>query len=227
MLVPYRAGVPMSRWPIANWIALGLIVLMFPLSTFMSERQALSLVLTGWRPAGLLGYMWLHAGMFHALGNMVFLWVFGNAVCAELGNWAYLPVYVALGVAAGGLHLLFSGAPVVGASGAINGIVGMFLVLYPINEITCFYWFGFWWGTFSISSYWLILLWFAFDILGAATGAQGVAYVAHIGGFLAGAGLAVLALKAGWMRMDQGERSLLDVLREAPAEAGSRRSPRR
>ena len=226
MLVPYRADVPMSRWPIANWVALGLIVLMFPLSMALSERQVLSLVLSGWSPAGLLGYMWLHAGAFHALGNMVFLWVFGNAVCAKLGNWVYLPVYVALGVAAGALHLLFSGAPVVGASGAINGIVGMFLVLYPINEITCFYWFGFWWGTFSISSYWLILLWFAFDILGAATGARGVAYMAHVGGFVAGAGLALLMLKSGWIRMDQDESSLLDVLRGRPVEATSWRSRR-
>ena len=96
MLIPYKVDVPMERLPIANWVALALIVAMFPLQVALGEG-VLAFVLNGWALSGLFGHMWLHAGIVHALGNMIFLWVFGNAVCAKVGNWAYLPIYVALG----------------------------------------------------------------------------------------------------------------------------------
>ena len=64
------------------------------------------------------------------------LWVFGNAICAKVGNIAYTIVYVALGLCSGVIHLLLDGDPAVGASGAINGVVAMFLVFYPLNTIS-------------------------------------------------------------------------------------------
>ena len=83
--------------------------------------------------------MFMHGGWMHLIGNMLFLWIFGNAVCAKIGNVRYLPIYLGLGIFAGLTHMIFQGGPVIGASGAINGVVGMFLVFFPENSITCFW----------------------------------------------------------------------------------------
>jgi len=88
----------------------------------------------------------------------------------------------------------------------------MYLVFFPENSISCFFWLLYRPVTFSISGYWMILLWFAFDIWGAMNGSQGVAYVAHVGGFLAGFSLAVLMLKTKWIVMERDEKSLLQML---------------
>lgn len=179
-----------------------------PLATF---------VLDGWRLKGLLGYMWLHGGLLHLLGNMWFLWVFGNAVCAKVGNLRYLLLYVLLGVAAGVAHLLTSSGTAVGASGAINGIVGMYLVLFPQNDITC-YWSPIiiYWRRFTLSSFWIILIWLSWDIIGAffLSSGSNVAYFAHLGGFGAGFAIAVLMCHRGWLRMERYERSLLQIWQE-------------
>ena len=88
----------------------------------------------------------------------------------------------------------------------------MYLVFFPENSISCFIFMFFRFFTFSVSGYWLILLWFIFDILGAMSGSSGVAYFAHIGGFLGGLGLAVLMLKNDWVVMQKDEKSLLQIL---------------
>jgi len=178
----------------------------------VSENTIYRFALKGWGLKGLLGYMWLHGGMFHLIGNLIFLWLFGNAVCSKIGNIFYLPVYIGLGVIAGVSHLLFTRGLVIGASGAINGIVGMYLVFFPENTVSCFLLLFFRPITFSVSGYWMILLWFAFDILGAISGGQGTAYFAHIGGFVAGFGFAILMLKRKWVVMERDEKSLLELL---------------
>jgi len=182
-------------------------------------------VLDGWKITGLFGHMWLHGGLFHLIGNLIFLWLFGNAVCSKIGNIFYLPAYVVLGLIAAVSHLIFIGGPMIGASGAINGIVGMYLVFFPENSISCFFFLFFHPVTFSISGYWMILLWFAFDIWGAVSGGQGVAYFAHIGGFAAGFGLAILMLKAKWVEMERDEKSILQMLGSdrKPAQTEQRR----
>lgn len=182
------------------------------------ERTMYRFALKGWEITGLLGHMWLHADIFHLIGNLLFLWIFGNAVCSKLGNIAYLPLYMGLGLAAGVSHLLFSDDLAVGASGAINGIVGMYLVFFPENVISCLWLFWFplmvrpFARTFTVRSFWMILLWFAFDIWGAVRGGQNVAYFAHIGGVVVGAALAVLMLKIKLVTMESYEKSLLQLI---------------
>lgn len=161
--------------------------------------------------------MWLHGSVLHLLGNMLFLWIFGNAICAKIGNIRYILAYIGLGLLAGISHLIFAGGSVLGASGAINGIVGMFLVLFPQNEITC-YWIFFMFGGFAkeinLSSAWMILFWLVFDILGAMGGGGSVAYFAHLGGFAGGVVLAILMLKLKMLTMERYEKSLLQIIDE-------------
>jgi len=180
--------------------------------------QVRPFILTGWTLRGFFGHIWLHGGIMHLLGNMLFLWIFGNAVCAKIGNFKYFPIYVGLGLIAGFSQLVFSGEGGLGASGAINGIVGMFLIFFPTNEITCYFIFLFFFRPiikeFSLSSYWMILFWVAFDIWGAMSGGGEIAYFAHLGGFVGGVGLAILMLKFKIVTMERYEKSLLQIIDE-------------
>ena len=183
------------------------------------DRQTLpgitgALMLDGWGVAGLFGYMWLHGGLWHLLGNMLFLWIFGNAVCAKVGNLQYVALYVLLGVAAGVAHVLSGGGTAVGASGAINGVVGMYLVLFPENDITCIFWFLLVIvRRFTVSSFWMIGFWLVWDVLGVFCGGAdaGIAYYAHVGGFASGFGVAWLMCYTGWVTMEVYEKSLLQM----------------
>ena len=171
---PYRVDVPFNYRPVVNWIVVVLVVLVFFVqitdSIQVSNREisqensiTLQYMLKGLSIKGLVGYMWLHGGLLHFGGNLIFLWLFGNAVCSKIGNLYYLPVYLFLGMMAGFTHLLFSDQAAIGASGAINGLVGMYLVFFPENSISCFFCFWFWFWRpiwFSVRSFWIILLWF-------------------------------------------------------------------
>jgi len=177
------------------------------------------LMLRGWSLTGLFGYMWLHGGLAHLLGNLLFLWVFGNAVCAKIGNLRYLFLYVLFGVAAGVVHLLGTRSAVVGASGALYGVIGMYLVLFYQNDVTCL--FGLWFivplyvRSFTVSGIWLILARLAWDILGAlAPGNSNVAYLAHLGGFGTGFAVALLLCAKGWIVMERYEKSLVQMWQE-------------
>lgn len=156
-------------------------------------------------PAGGPGFHWwqllssafLHGSWMHLIGNMLFLWIFGGAVEDRLGKPGYAAFYLGAAAAAGGLNLWVGGdAPMLGASGAITGVTGAFLVLFPQVHVRFVYWFIFI-GTLDVPALWVIALFFAKDLLflaldGAGTG--GVAYGAHIGGFLFGFGTAALLL---------------------------------
>jgi hypothetical protein len=133
-------------------------------------------------------------------------------------------IYLGLGIIAGITHLIFTGGSVLGASGAIYGIVGMYLAFFPENEITCYFVMWFFLNPyakeFCISSIWMILFWVVFDVWGAMKGGGGVAYFAHLGGFAAGFVLAIAMLKLKLVVMEEGyEKSLLQLIsgRKGPA----------
>ncbi len=225
LLVPYHADVVMERVPLANWVIMAVTVAVslwgfsapssFDTYSFLSEPTTFdAMVLTGWGVTGLFGHLFLHSNWLHLLGNMVFLFVFGNAICAKVGNLWFPFVYLGLGLIAAVTHLLFDGRPSLGASGAINGMVAMFLVYYPVNEVSFLWWFIIRAGTFAVSSAWAILMWFAFDLWGALGGGGNVAYVAHLGGFFAGFGLASALLLSDLVPTDRGEQSIYEALKE-------------
>jgi membrane associated rhomboid family serine protease len=139
--------------------------------------------------------MFIHGGWFHILGNMLFLWVFGDNVEDAIGHVAYLFFYLLAGIAAATAQILVdtnSGVPMVGASGAIAGVLGAYVVLYPRATIAAVIFPFFFWAL-PVPAFVLIGLWFFLQLLngaasiGTAVGAsEGVAWWAHIGGFLAG-----------------------------------------
>src|SRR5262249_28031129 len=155
---------------------------------------------------GYVGHVFVHGDVLHLLGNMLFLWVFGNAVCGKLGNGPYLALYFGLALCEGLISSTIDPRPAIGASGVIHGVVGMYLVWYSLNEISC--WFAYWFfsaagsGTIHVSSFWMILLWLAFDIWGALRGGGNIGYAAHLTGFVLGFGLAIVLLKMKWIEMD-------------------------
>ena len=152
--------------------------------------------------ATLFTSMFIHGGVLHILGNMVFLWVFGDNVESRLGHVPYLIFYLAGGVAAAFSQIAIdpqSLAPVVGASGALAAVLGAYFVLYPFNQIKTIVVFIFI-TVIRLPAVWLLCFWLVlqfFDgITSLAPGVRGggVAYWAHIGGFLAGM-LAIALLK--------------------------------
>ena len=219
MLVPYSTDVLIKRLPIGNLLLLLACIGTFGLQVagVVEINPAHPLVLHGWSPLGLVGHVFLHAGFFHLFFNMLYLWVFGNAVCEKIGSLRHLAVFLLCGVIAGAIHNVLDGTPAIGASGALNGLIGFYLVLYPVNRVHCFYW-VLRPGSVSLSGFWLILFWFVVDAWCAFSGTRnGIAYWAHVGGFLTGFWLAVLFLKVGWARMASYDNpTLVDVLRPHP-----------
>jgi len=143
----------------------------------------------------ILTAMFLHAGWMHILSNMVFLWAFGPALEDAMGGFRYLSFYLLSGLAASLLQIAAmhsSTVPNLGASGAIAGVMGAFLVTYPRDQIRAVLLFGWFARITLIPAALLIGLWFLiqlFSQIGAVADAQtaGVAYTAHVGGFIFGA----------------------------------------
>ena len=151
----------------------------------------------------------MHADWFHLIFNMVFLWTFGNALCSRVGPIAFLLIYLTCGVVSGGLQLLITGAVLVGASGAISGVIAFSLVLFPSARVKAIYFLGLFGGLFSVNVIWLACFWYARDVFSALrdffVGGSVVAYWAHVGGFLCGGILAAIALACGLFRSETGE----------------------
>ena len=202
LLIPYKLETTFTRVPYANAALIAVTsILYFLPEEILPSVDKRSLVLHNWEVSSLLGNMFLHGNFFHLIGNMLFLWIFGNAVCASVGNIAYIFLYLCLGVVAGVVHLVIDGRPAIGASGAINGIVGMAFVFFPRNKIHTWYFFAlpFIWlfkaGKFATKAYWLVLYWLIFDILGSIGSPDGIAHWMHIGGFAGGMIIAICALE--------------------------------
>ena len=152
-----------------------------------------------WVPRGVSVFtsMFLHTGWSHLLGNMLFLWIYGPNVEHAMGNGRFLGFYLLCGVVAllaQSLHDPSSAYPIVGASGAISGVLGAYLLLFPRANILTLVVLPFFFTTLRVSAMLLLPLWFAIQLVSdfAEHGGGAVAIRAHIGGFLAGMLLVVL-----------------------------------
>ncbi len=149
------------------------------------------------RGASVFTSMVLHTGWAHLLGNMLFLWIYGPNVEDAMGHWRFLGFYLLCGIVAVLAQSLSepnSAYPIIGASGAISGVLGAYLMLFPRANILTLVVLPFFFTTLRVSAMLLLPLWFAIQLLSdfALHGSGGVAIRAHIGGFLAGMLLVVL-----------------------------------
>jgi membrane associated rhomboid family serine protease/Flp pilus assembly protein TadD len=206
MLLPYGFEEPVRKHPRATYALIGLNTLLFLLIFFMgAEKRDFVFMQWGFIPDELsmlyplLTSMFLHGGWLHLIGNMYFLWIFGGALEDKLGGGKYIAFYLAAGIAGNLAHSLttpqfFSDIPCIGASGAISGILGAFMITAPYAKIKTAYFFvpvlRPLMGTIQLPALLFVGSWFLMQLLYAlsvsSVVAVGVAYWAHIGGFLLG-----------------------------------------
>ncbi|WP_445355167.1 rhomboid family intramembrane serine protease [Microbulbifer sp. EKSA008] len=161
------------------------------------SSNALGLIPADPSIAGAFGHMFLHGSWDHLIGNMVFLLLFGLSVELALGGVWFIGLYLVGGLAAAGLHVLVesgSHVPMVGASGAVSAIMGMFVAVYGVRRLRFFYTIGFMFGEFSAPALLVLPLWLGKEIFGYLYGDASIAYWAHTGGLLAGFALTLAVL---------------------------------
>jgi membrane associated rhomboid family serine protease len=187
--------------PIVNWTLIAICVAVFvfqitlspaQLEAFFMQYGAVPAEITGFRNLpSILTSMFLHGGIGHIFGNMVFLYVFGDNIEDAMGHVSYLLFYLLCGIAAALTQILLnpeSTIPMIGASGAISGVMGAYIVLFPHGKVRAIVFY-----TVMLVPAWIMIgVWFAlqlfsgFSTLGGPD-VGGVAFWAHVGGFVAGA----------------------------------------
>ena len=162
----------------------------------------------------LISSMFMHAGFMHIAGNMLFLWIFGDNLEDTFGHLGFLAFYLASGLAADFAHIAGdpgSVVPTVGASGAIAGVMGGYLLLFPKARVDVLVIFGYFARMIALPAWTMLGLWFGLQVVQSVASfggsGGGVAYLAHAGGFVAGAllTLPVLLLRGGnrfWARSE-------------------------
>jgi len=210
-ILPIRTSIRPWRTPYANYALIVINIIVFFI-TFGPHRDIISgqpmivpvrhwaerfmLTPTGWHLWQFISYAFLHGGLLHIIGNMYFLYLFGNNVNDKLGHAGYVCLYLGGAIFAGVGHTLLHTNPVLGASGAVAAITGAYLVLFPQTLITVLYWF-FFIGTMELLALYFILFKLIFwdNIVEPAFSRAAVAYDAHIAGYAFGIA-AILALLA-------------------------------
>ena len=206
-MFPLKDSQPSYSRPVVTivLIAINILVFLFEFSLPEYSRHHLSrtaliriygLTPDHFRFTTLVTSMFMHGGWMHVLGNMLYLWVFGNRLEDALGHAKFLVFYLLCGVAAGVAQVLlnpYSTLPMVGASGAIAGVMGAYLLKFPGARILTLVFIFFFVTTFEIPAVILLGYWFIIQLFsGLGSIAQtnlsggGVAWFAHVGGFLAG-----------------------------------------
>jgi membrane associated rhomboid family serine protease len=155
-------------------------------------------IMAGQGYSGLITHMFLHGGWMHIAGNMLFLWIFGDNLEDEMGHVRFALFYLACGLGAAVLQIAgdpTTSDPMVGASGAIAGVLGGYLLLFPRARVDVLFIFVIFFKIFSISAWIVLGIWFAVQLFnGVQATADGVAYLAHVGGFIVGLVLTIPAL---------------------------------
>ena len=224
-MLPIRTNVSLRQTPYANYALIAINVLAFLLTYYPHEGVAvrnwadkLQLYPAMWRYWQFLTYAFLHGGFMHIIGNMFFLYIFGNNVNDKLGNTKYTMFYLLAAIFSGIGHTalnsqtavqpipmtdMFYPIPTLGASGAVAAVTGAFLVLYPKTLITVLYFF-FFIGTIELPALWFIALkMIILDNYVAADPSAAVAYTAHLSGYAFGIGVMLVCLAMGWLERSQ------------------------
>jgi membrane associated rhomboid family serine protease len=206
-MIPIRDTIPSKNYPVVNTAIIGLNILVYLLQLSQGPGLEKFIYTYGLVPARYtvpevsayftlgqqalapVSFMFLHGGFFHLLGNMWSLYIFGDNVEDHLGPLRYLIFYLLAGIASGLFHMLsdtHSMVPTIGASGAVAGVMGAYFIVHPNSRILTLIpiifipWFV------EIPAFIFIGIWFAMQLLNAAAGGGGIAWWAHIGGFIFG-----------------------------------------
>lgn len=220
-MFPFKDNIPTERFPVITvaFIVINILVYLFQLTLgdgqlrqFFGEYGMTPCLVTGADCAisdfgsvattslpafvTLFTSMFVHAGPLHLGGNMLYLWIFGNNVEDSMGRFRFIVFYLICGLIASGAQIAIepaSSIPNVGASGAIAGVLGAYLLLYPRARVTTLVFLLFFITFIELPAIVVLILWFVFQLFsGTASlysetaGGGGVAYFAHIGGFVAG-----------------------------------------
>lgn len=230
-MIPIKDDIPSRTFPVVNIFLIIMNIFFFLIEVSMGERLTVLFNNFGVIPAKffasyyiiqdrviyvgladrivpLFTSMFLHGGWFHLFGNMLYLWIFGDNVEDRMGHLRYLIFYILCGIIANITHILFtptSNIPSVGASGAIAGVLGAYLLLYPTARVVLLVILFFWIDFITLPAILVLGLWFVVQFFSglASLGVQsvssgGVAWWAHIGGFIAGMALLFIFKKRGY-----------------------------
>lgn len=209
-MIPLRDTVPSKNYPVANTAIIGINVLVFLYQLSLGRLadqfvyyyalvparftapQMAAHFSTGHQLFTLLSFMFIHGGFWHILGNMWFLYIFGDNIEDKLGSVRYTVFYLLCGLISGCCHVmlnLHSAVPTIGASGAIAGVMGAYFLLYPRARILTLIPILFIPFFLEIPAYFFLGFWFVIQFLSAAGNhgaAGGIAWWAHVGGFISG-----------------------------------------
>lgn len=210
-MIPISDDNPVDHMPFINWTLIAACVVAYAWEFSLGEKgMDAALAVLGFTPNSLSGgpvpslvlgipayltiltSMFLHGGLLHIAGNMLYLWIFGNNIEEAMGHVKYALFYFACGIAAA-LAMLFidasSDVPMVGASGAISGVLGAYMLLYPRARVHVIIPLGIIFYPLWIRAVWVVGIWFAMQLVSAAFAdptLPGTAFWAHVGGFAGG-----------------------------------------
>ncbi len=222
MFLPISDDNPNKKKPVATWLLIGACVATFIWQKGLDEPALhLATLAYGLIPADLFGTvalnpsisivpawitiftsMFLHGGWMHLGGNMLYLWIFGDNVEEAVGSVKFLIFYMSCGFIAALAQTMsdtYSVVPMVGASGAVSGILGAYLVLYPLANVRVLVWIIIFVTIINVPAWIVLSLWFAGQLWSqaGASASSGVAFLAHIGGFVAGLMLIFFMRRSG------------------------------
>ncbi|MEE9553725.1 MAG: rhomboid family intramembrane serine protease [candidate division Zixibacteria bacterium] len=209
-MIPLKDNIPTSRFPLVTIALISLNVLVYLYTDILGfgDIEFISRFgiiphniitagkLTGSGPlmagGSFLSSQFIHGGLFHLAGNMLFLWIFGNNIEDTMGPFKFIMFYLACGIIAGAAQIIpdpQSHIPMIGASGAVAGVMGAYLLEYPRAKVLTLIWILFFIRLIWLPAFFIILYWVALQIFfqfSSGGESSGVAYMAHIGGFAAG-----------------------------------------
>ncbi len=214
-MIPLRDNIPHRRKPIVTTIILTLNIIVFLYQWLLGSKVENFIYQYGFIPYRLFlpltlkakiipifTSMFIHAGFWHLFGNCLYLWIFADNVEDRLGHFRFLIFYLLCGVSATLIHTIFnlhSKIPAVGASGAIAGVLGAYFMMFPYARVLTLVPFFIFWEVIEIPAFFFLGFWFVYQfLLGLVTIGRmgaGIAFWAHIGGFVAGIVLLKLFLK--------------------------------
>jgi membrane associated rhomboid family serine protease len=210
-MIPISDDNPARLVPVVTWLIIALCVAVYVWERSLGPDMDATIAALGFVPAslrqagtvsrGLVSFppvftifssMFVHGGLLHVGGNMLYLWIFGNNVEDAMGHVRFVVFYFVCGVAAALTLALIdptSRVPMIGASGAISGVLAGYVLLFPRARVTVIVPLGIIFYPFALSAFWVVSFWFVMQLLSAALSnphAPGVAWWAHVGGFSAG-----------------------------------------